>query len=259
MRYLIRYFLTLLVAVHYPPAPVWAKTLQGQVSVIDGDTIDLHTQRIRLHAVDAPESGQVCLDASQKSWRCGQQAANALSDFIGQSTVACQQTDTDHYGRLVATCTARNTSLNAWLVANGWAVAYRQYGGHLYSSQEQSAKVRKIGIWRGKFDIPSDWRRGKRQATSPKPAPVRKCSVSKETPCNAVELVRDADIKKLMIRQSMSGYPGNCPCPYNRDRAGRNCGGRSAYARRGGYAPLCYQSDISQEAVEQFKGIDRKK
>ena len=56
-------------------------------------------------------------------------------------------------------------------------------------------------------------------------------------------------IKKAMIAESLANYPGNCPCPYNADRRGRACGGRSAYSRPGGYAPLCYDSDISSEAA----------
>lgn len=43
------------------------------------------------------------------------------------------------------------------------------------------------------------------------------------------------EIKQAIIQQSLASYPGNCPCPYNTDRAGRSCGKRSAYSRAGGY------------------------
>lgn len=38
----------------------------------------------------------------------------------------------------------------------------------------------------------------------------------------------DAQIVQKIIRESLASYPGTCPCPYNSDRAGRRCGGRSA-------------------------------
>ncbi len=50
----------------------------GVASVIDGDTIEVHGKRIRLHGIDAPESRQLCrLD--DKSWQCGKDAANVLT------------------------------------------------------------------------------------------------------------------------------------------------------------------------------------
>jgi hypothetical protein len=65
---------------------------------------------------------------------------------------------------------------------------------------------------------------------------------------------RDAAIKQRLIRESIAAYPGNCPCPYNTDRAGRRCGGRSAYSRPGGHAPLCYPSDVSAAQVRAARG-----
>ncbi len=50
----------------------------GVASVIDGYTIEVRGQRIRLHGIDAPESRQFCrLDS--KPWQCGKDATNALT------------------------------------------------------------------------------------------------------------------------------------------------------------------------------------
>ena len=54
----------------------------GVASIIDGDTLEIHGKRIRLHGIDAPESGQFC-EKDGKQYRCGQQSALALSDKIG--------------------------------------------------------------------------------------------------------------------------------------------------------------------------------
>lgn len=64
----------------------------------------------------------------------------------------------------------------------------------------------------------------------------------------------DAQVRQRLIRESIAAYPGSCPCPYNTDRAGRACGRRSAYSRPGGYAPLCYASDVTPDMVRAARG-----
>ncbi len=105
--------------------------IAGAASVIDGDTIEIHGQRIRLHGIDAPESSQTCLDAGGRTWRCGQQAALALQDLIGRRTVTCDERDVDRYGRIVGRCLVGTLDINEWLVAQGLALAYRRYSRDL--------------------------------------------------------------------------------------------------------------------------------
>jgi endonuclease YncB( thermonuclease family) len=141
---------------------VAAETIAGTASVIDGDTLEVQGKRIRLHGIDAPESAQLCQDAAGKDWRCGQRAALALSDRIARRPVSCEVKDTDRYGRSVAACSAGGESLNAWMVANGWAMAYRQYSKD-YVDAEATARAGRAGIWAGTFQPPWDWRKDKRE------------------------------------------------------------------------------------------------
>jgi hypothetical protein len=71
--------------------------------------------------------------------------------------------------------------------------------------------------------------------------------------CVPVASISNAEIRKLLITVSIAMYSGNCPCPYNVDRGGRACGRRSAYSRPGGRTPLCYDSDVTDEAVSAFR------
>lgn len=135
--------------------------IAGRASVIDGDTIEIRGQRIRLFGIDAPESSQLCtVDA--KPWRCGQQAAQALDKKISARPVVCIERDRDRYSRVVAVCSVGSESVNAWLVREGWALAYRQYSSDYVADEDDARKARK-GIWRGSFVPPWDWRREQRQ------------------------------------------------------------------------------------------------
>lgn len=134
-----------------------ASSLQGTAIVIDGDTIEIHGERIRLDAVDAPEGRQPCLDASGQEYRCGQKSAFALADMTGRSVIRCEATGRDRYKRIIAVCFKGETNLNAWMVAQGWAVAYRKYGND-YIAQEDESRLNRRGMWAGSFEMPWDWR-----------------------------------------------------------------------------------------------------
>ncbi|KQO65811.1 hypothetical protein ASF20_21455 [Methylobacterium sp. Leaf88] len=135
-------------------SPALADPIVGRPSVIDGDTLEVRGTRIRLHGIDAPESAQVCKDAAGKDYRCGQTAALALSDYIGKRLVTCDPRDTDRYGRVVAVCQAEAEDLNAWMVRQGHAIAYRRYAED-YANAELTAKALRWGIWAGTFQEPS--------------------------------------------------------------------------------------------------------
>jgi hypothetical protein len=65
--------------------------------------------------------------------------------------------------------------------------------------------------------------------------------------------VSDAQIRTILIEQSIAAYSGNCPCPYSTARNGSRCGRRSAYSREGGAEPLCYPKDVSAAMVKEYR------
>lgn len=138
-----------------------AETLSGSASALDGDTLELNGVRVRLHGVDAPENDQPCRSAGRR-WPCGREARRALDARIRGGWVACEVRDQDRYGRVVATCSVAGQDLNAWMVANGWALAYRRYS-LAYVAEESRARATRRGVWQGEFVAPWKWREAQRR------------------------------------------------------------------------------------------------
>lgn len=132
--------------------------LPGAVRVIDADTVDIDGTRYRLFGIDAPESRQTCR-AWGRTWDCGAAATEALRTRA--AGMSCAGSDTDRYGRTLGVCSSGGEDLNAWLVAGGWALAYRQYSDD-YADEEEDARSNRRGVHRGAFVEPWDWRRGER-------------------------------------------------------------------------------------------------
>ena len=147
-----------------------ASELVGRATVTDGDTLTVAKQRIRLWGIDAPESAQQCTAKDGRAWPCGRRSAAALDGYVLDKTVRCQPKDTDRYGRVVAECFVQGQSVNRWMVRSGWAVAYRQYAT-AFIADEADARQHQRNLWQGPFQLPADYRRGKRDQAA-RQAPV---------------------------------------------------------------------------------------
>ena len=126
-----------------------AESIKGRATIIDGDTIRIGKNKIRLYGIDAPEINQTCT-INKIIWECGLDSSQALESMISKKEVQCEIVDIDRYKRFVAKCFVKNINLNQYMVQNGWAVAYRYYSDD-FIKNEEIAKKNKSGIWQGKF------------------------------------------------------------------------------------------------------------
>ncbi|MGH8517098.1 MAG: thermonuclease family protein, partial [Panacagrimonas sp.] len=119
-----------------PPA---ATSFRGKARVVDGDSLRVGRQHVRLWGIDAPEFDQSC-DRDGRAWDCGRAARSALASRVEGRTVECVPRDRDAYRRVVSVCSIAGHSLNDWMVRQGWAVEYRRYSGGAYARAERQAR-----------------------------------------------------------------------------------------------------------------------
>lgn len=132
------------------PASVTTTTT---VTVIDGDTLKLGNERIRLHGIDAPESQQRCTDG----WQAGEAARRALAGLVSTGAPSCERVTTDRYGRTVAVCRVNGKDIGGEMVRRGLAWAYTRYSVR-YVPEETLARVERIGVHARTCTQPADWR-----------------------------------------------------------------------------------------------------
>ena len=137
-------------------------TVAGPARVIDGDTIEISGERIRLEGIDAPETAQTCTSAAGLTWACGQEAGKVLRALTSGSDVACDSRGRDKYGRTLAICYSGGIDLNGQMVRSGYAWAFVKYSTE-YVAAETQARAGKAGVWQGAAQAPWDFRHGEWQ------------------------------------------------------------------------------------------------
>jgi endonuclease YncB( thermonuclease family) len=134
-----------------------AADLSGVPRIVDGDTLAIGATKVRLEGIDAPETDQVCLNANGIRWTCGIDARDQLAAHIVGRDIDCSSHGVDAYRRTLAICYLAGEDLNAWMVQQGWALAYVQYSS-AYRQVEEDARANQRGLWQGAFIAPWDWR-----------------------------------------------------------------------------------------------------
>lgn len=128
------------------------RTLVGQATAIDGDSLRLGGVEIRLTGIDAPELAQTCGNG-EAELACGQDARRALASRVSGEWVRCETEGMDTYGRNLARCFVRDGDIGAAMVRAGQAVNTGRYG-----AEQAEARTEKAGLWRTRFERPVDWR-----------------------------------------------------------------------------------------------------
>lgn len=138
-------------------APSSVLAVEGHARIIDGDTLEIESMRVRLAGIDAPEQRQVCW-RPEGAWPCGRVARGVLEAMIAGRDVNCTPSGRDRYRRFIAVCRVGSLDLNRAMVAGGWALAYRSIS-RTYVDAENGAREGARGMWGSVFLPPWAWRR----------------------------------------------------------------------------------------------------
>jgi endonuclease YncB( thermonuclease family) len=131
-------------------------TYRGPAEVVGPAILRVVGKRIVLYGIDAPVKGQPCY-AGTKTWDCATASAKTLLNLVGTQEIACEERRVDRFGRVFAVCKAGEVDLNRALVEAGMAVALPKETTD-YVASEAAAKSKGIGVWRGPFTAPADYR-----------------------------------------------------------------------------------------------------
>jgi endonuclease YncB( thermonuclease family) len=126
----------------------------AQTVAMDGDTLQMNGERIRLLGIDAPELDQTC---DNGSWRAGKLAQAALAQVVNGRKVLCEGRARDRYGGLVAVCTVDGEDIGVLLAGEGWAWA-EPHAGRFYQEAERRAVAMGGGVHAHQCVKPWQWR-----------------------------------------------------------------------------------------------------
>jgi Staphylococcal nuclease homologue len=116
----------------------------GPATVIDGDTLVVAGERVRLEGIDASEIHQTCTAYGQE-WARGRTSAEWLKEHLNGRQVECIGHARDRYRRLLAVCYVGGEDLSERLVREGWALDFRRYSTDYLQAE---AEGRRHLAWR---------------------------------------------------------------------------------------------------------------
>ena len=162
-KYYIRFLLLILFlpqcSIRTLEADQLKKEFYGKPRIIDGDSIEIKNEKIRLLGIDAFEKKQNCSKEDGTKYKCGERAISNLSTIISGQHIRCIKKKKDRYKRWLATCYIGKLDINENMILYGNAFSYMS---KKYKNVENEAKKINAGAWAGKFIFPWEWRKLKK-------------------------------------------------------------------------------------------------
>jgi endonuclease YncB( thermonuclease family) len=124
--------------------------ISGPATVVDGSSLDIKSNRMRIWGIDTPERGAWCY-RSDRRWKPMDDATSALRRCLQGKTVTCrvQKVERSWFRlRHTSECwTEDGHDLGDCMIRAGWATDYSCYSGGYYRDLETEAKNKGLGLW----------------------------------------------------------------------------------------------------------------
>jgi len=137
-----------------------SKEINGKARIIDGDSVEINNNKIRLLGIDAFEKKQKCYWKDGTKYNCGEKSTSTLHTIISEQPIRCVTKKKDHYKRWLATCYRGTLDINENMVLLGHALSFMS---EKYKDVQKEAKKSNAGAWAGGFILPSKFRKLKRK------------------------------------------------------------------------------------------------
>jgi len=166
-------------------------------TVRDGSTLQLGNVAFRLDGIDVPAIDQVCIDEHADAWTCGIEARDQLSKLVDGKQVRCDDLGADpaYKKRRLGVCKieGESTSLSQVLVQKGFALNIEASASGRFKADEARARDDRLGLWKGCFVAPREFRMGKQDG----PLLGAACRAD-----------RDREIRQVMFPDDLAMPPG---------------------------------------------------
>ena len=133
--------------------------ISGPATAISGDLLRVDGTLVRLEGIEAPAPAQPCYRENGRRWSCASASRTGLNKIIRGHPVTCTPSGQDESGRALAHCAVDgSTDIATELVRSGYVFATSHSFFSSLSSEEETARNSKLGIWQGEVVRPQEWR-----------------------------------------------------------------------------------------------------